>query len=485
MSKPLRVFYRKGLLIPHSRNMRALWNSYKRGHRQICLSGNRGCGKTIDLLLYAIDKMRKIPNFRVNWYRTEYSTIATTVVETMEHDVFEYPLGDSRNRHPKNPFYLSGGIERPRRLVWDNGSSMRFIGLDDKKKTRGMAADLSILNEGTRELTSEAWVEMGAIQAAGRAGAWIVDGEPFSQRILDTNPDSPLHWIYKLFRKDTNTDTLPDVGTYPLGEKLWLGFSTTDNPLHTDENGVINALGRKKDEDLIKTYPEGFERLRMVYSQWCAALGLVYSGYKPDVYEIDMNPKDFADDSTWYMGLDLGGTDPFAACFVNVDGDGNQKLFREIFLSQCLLDDIETRMWHIIRDIIGIGQSELTIVSDTNVPEFIQRFRENGWHVIEAEKGAGSIIDRVDLGKKTINAGKLRVAKDSLLERDPNYKGPQGFKEEVLGYAYHPEEKQELLKNPNLPIDKNDHSMNAWEYLNKHITGEPTPYDYTSKVIRF
>lgn len=465
----LKVYYKRGLLIPHSKNMRALWNSPKHGHREICMSGNRGCGKTIDLLLYAIDKMVSIPGFRVNWARSEYSTIATTVIETLEHDIFEYPMGDSRNKHPKNPFILRGGTERPKLLEWDNGSRMRFIGLDSKTKTRGMAADLNILNEGTREDTSAAWQEMGAVQAGGRARAWFVNGKPFSQKITDTNPDSPIHWIYKLFRKDTGTDELPDIGTYPMGEKLWLGFSTIDNPLHTDRNGKINELGIQKDADLVATYPEGFERLRMVFSQWCAAIGLVYSGYKPDVHEIDMGVEDFDAGSRWYMGLDLGGTDPFACVFVNVDQNGTQRIYKEIVKSQCLLEEVEADMYDVL-SLIGESQQNLTIVSDTNVPEFIKRLRKNKWRVIEAEKGKGSIEDRVDLGKRTIGNNKLYINKNSLMSRDQKYGGPQGFKEEVLGYTYYPEEKQLFMKNPNVPVDKNDHSMNAWEYLNKYLT---------------
>ena len=142
----MRYYFKDSLLISKSNRARALFSSYKRGYRQVCLSGQRGCGKTVDLLLYALWLIKKNRNFRVNWARSEYSTIATTVIETLEQDIFKYPLGDSRNKHPKNPFRLIGGTERPKRMAFDNGSSLRFVGLDNKSKSRGSAADLNILN---------------------------------------------------------------------------------------------------------------------------------------------------------------------------------------------------------------------------------------------------------------------------------------------------------------------------------------------------
>ena len=472
--------YRKGIA-NNSSVSRALFNSWHEGHKEVCLSSGRGCGKSVDLILYALHLMSWIPKFRVVWARTEYATIKSTIIETLQHVIFRHPMGDSRNIDPRNNYILHGGVRRPSSLeIPANGSEMSFIGLDTKSKTRGLACDLGILNEGTREETDEVWGEMGAVQSGGRGGAWWVKGMPFNQLITDTNPSSPYHWIYKLFRS-SNKDKC-DVGIYHLPEdRLWLGYDHTDNPLHRNVDGTLNDIGKQKVYDLERFYQAGFDRQRMVYHQWCSAEGIVYSGYKPEVHEVEMHASDFASDSSWFIGLDLGGTDPFAFCLLNFDSKGTQRIFKEGVRSQCLLEDVENDML-ISLGAARIGKEDVTVVSDINVPEFIKRLRANGWNVIEAEKGPGSIESRVDLGKKTINTDNLYVNKASLLETDKNYKGPQGFKQEVLGYQYHPEDKQAKMKNPNVPIDKNDHSMNAWEYLNKHLVKETGYYDYTPRV---
>lgn len=477
MAQPLQFHYQGSLLPPRSQNSKRLFTSWQNGIKEVCLSGGRGCGKTIDLLLYALRFCRRVSGFRIVWARSEYATIKTTVIPTLEHRIFKYPMGDSKNKHPMNPFILEGGTNSPKRLLFDNKSEIRFIGLDSKSKTRGLECDLAILNEGSREDTSEAWGEMGAVQSGGRGGAWYVKGNPFNQLITDSNPDAPTHWIYKNFRNENPDDN--DTGIYDFGDKLWLGYTDTDNPLHCNEDGSINELGKQKKEDLLRFYKDGFERQRMAFHQWVAAIGMVYSMWEPDTMEVKMDKSDFKENSKWYMGLDLGGTVPFAACFVNVDQKGKQKMYKEIVKSQCLLEDVEAEMTEIIGD-IGLDKKGLTIVSDTNVPEFIARLKKRGWNVIKAEKGPESIVSRVDLGKKTIRNGDLEVNIQSLLKKDHRYDGPQGFKEEIRAYAYYPEDKQASLKNPNLPMNKNDHSMNAWEYLNKYLTKPKVSGDFQS-----
>ena len=457
-NRKLKYHYRDDLILPQSPKVKRLFRSWQDGHREICISGNRGCGKTVALLLYALSFMRRIPNFRVVWARSEYSTIQTTVIQSLEHDIFKYPLGDKQNRHPKNPFYLSGGTERPRALVCDNGSSMRFLGLDTKSKTRGLAMDLGILNEGTREQSSQAWSEFIATQAAGRAGAWYVNGKPFSQIITDTNPDSPYHWIYKLFRSENPDDD--DVGIYDFDDKLWLGFDNTDNALHVDENGDLNDLGYQKIDDLLRAYPPGFDRQRMAYHQWVAALGVVYSMYQPTVHEVPMSRDDFGEDTRWTAGIDFGGTSPFAFG-LRAYNDGVYRTFKEVIKSQCTIDEVIQDIDALLKR-YNVAKTQLKRVHcDTNVPGFTKAMRQAGYPMKEADK---DILAGVDHKKTLIGNNKFFINTNSLEKRDPHYDGPQGFKEEVTVYAYLPEEEQEKSAKPNHPVPKNNHFCDESRY---------------------
>ena len=393
MAKSIILPYKDDLIIPDSDNAKALFTSWQCGIKHICLSGGRGMGKSVDLILYALHLMSVIPRLRVIWCRTEYSTIRTTIIKTLQNVIMKYPLGDSRHRHPKNPFTLHGGVKRPSSLELDNGSEMEFIGLDIKSKTRGLEADIGILNEGTREETDEAWSEMSAVQAGGRGGAFFVDGMPFNQVITDTNPDAPTNWIYRLFRSENPDDD--DVGIYNFGERLFIGYTHTDNPLHRNADGTPNDLCEQKVSDLEKAYhKDTFDYQRMVLSQWCAAVGLVYSMWNPDAYIVPMHASDFALDSSWYIGIDLGGESPFAFCLVNKDANGIKRIFKEGVRSRCLFSEVEGDMLNAL-SVAGITKSDVTLVSDTNIPSFIRELRQNGWHVIEAEKGPkGSIESR-------------------------------------------------------------------------------------------
>ena len=452
--------YHDHLLRSDSLVARTLEASHHYGYKEVCLSGNRGSGKTIDLALYALRRILETPFLRVVWVRPEYSTIKTSIIETLQYDIFKYPLGDSRWRHPKNPFWLQGGVNKPEMLSFLNGATMRFFGLDDLSKTRGVAADLVILNEGTRVETSAAWGEFGATMSGGRAGRWFVNGQRFNMLVTDTNPSHPFHWIYKLFRGH-NPDA-DDVGIYTHDGKLYLGYTHSDNPLHRNPDGTLNALGDQKVEDLLRYYPVGADCQRMVWSQWAAAEGAVYALWQPAVHEVLMSRDDFPSDTLWHIGVDHGGgPSPFAVSLTGQNGNVF-RTYKEFGMSRCTIDAVIQRLDGYL-EAWGVPKSAIdTVWADPSGASFNQSLAEAGYPVVP--KVDTDIIGGIDSVKQLISEGRYFVNTNSLEARCPFYEGPQGWKEEVLAYQYLPVDKQSTAASPDKPIDRYNHWMDDRRY---------------------
>ena len=449
----MNFYYRQNLLVPYSENTRRFFASWQNGIRTVCISGGRGKGKTIDVCLYLLKHTNLTPGMQVVVARSEYATIAGSIIKTLQERVFKYPLGDSRNRHPKNPFTLVGGVDRPSVLRFDNGSEWRFIGLDDKTKRSGTECDIFWLNEGQREETSEVWGHMGGTLAGGRGGNWNVRGTRFSQMIADANPDSKFHWLYKAFHDDEDN---PLIDT-----ELWLEFTHHDNPALTEKPGsTLNADGEQTVKDLLNFYPPGFERQRMVWGEWCAAEGIVYSMYDPKSHEIAMQRRDFGADTKWQAAIDHGGTSPFAFMLTG-QNENTFRTFKEIAMSRCTIEEVIARTDALLERYSVPKENLENLFADTNVPGFNKALREAGYPVVEADK---DILAGVSTVKHVIGDNRYFINKNSLDDRDPNYDGPQGFKEEVLGYAYLPKDKQETSAKPNHPVGKRNHWCDALRY---------------------
>lgn len=99
-------------------------------------------GKTVLMWLYLLGLCKRIPGFKIRVARTDYSVIGGTLLHTLQDRVFEYPLGDSKWRHPLNPFFLIGGMNTPRRILFQNDAEISFMGLRDPEQVRGAEFDI-------------------------------------------------------------------------------------------------------------------------------------------------------------------------------------------------------------------------------------------------------------------------------------------------------------------------------------------------------
>ena len=334
------------------------------------------------------------------------------------------------------------------------------MGLRDPEQVRGIECDLFWLNEGTTERTQAAWRAAGGSAAGGRGGNWYVNGQPFRQLITDTNPGPPHHWIYRNFHPD---DSRPD---YVPVDKLWLPFTHIDNPALVDEYGNPNAVHRLTIEDLERAYGKtGFDAQRMIWGGWSAAEGLVYSMYSPKDHEEEMRIGDFPSDTIWGLAQDHGGggeRSPFAVALI-AETDGVYRVFKEMLMLNCTMADVIAKL-KVNLDTWRVPLRKIDMmVADDNVPAFNLELREAGFPVTKADKlDKRAILNEM---KQVIRDGRFFVNKSSLDERVPFYDGPQGVKEEILSYAYKSPEDQIGSRNPDIPIEENNHSLDAIGYF--------------------
>ena len=371
-------------------------------------------------------------------------------------------------------------MNSPKRILFQNKSEIRFMGLRDPEQVRGIECDLFWLNEGTTEKTQAAWRAAGGSAAGGRGGNWFVNGRPFRQLVTDTNPGPPFHWIYRNFHPDESRPA------YVPDDKLWLPFTHIDNPALVDAHGNPNAVHRLTIDDLERAYGRtGFDAQRMIWGVWSSAEGVVYSMYSPSDHEEEMVIDDFPSDTEWHLYCDHGGggvRSPFAIGLVG-EIDGKYHLFKELVLSNVTMAVVIERLKESLKG-WGVPQRRISsMVCDDNVPAFNMELREADFPVHEADKkDKRGIIGHV---KDIIRDDRLLVNKSSLESRCPFYDGPQGVKEEILSYAYLPLEEQLSQRKQDIPIEENNHSLDGLGYLLFHHRGGRYIPRETGLVVRF
>ena len=306
----LHIAYASNFIVPHSRNCDLLWSSFVKGKRQVCLSGPRGSGKTSLVWPYILEWCAEWAGFTVIVAREEYSSIVDSMLETLNKHVLKYPFYD-----PRNPWVCDGGANYPRRLIFKNGSSIRFMGLRDPEKLKGKEPDIFWHNEASRQLSQKPWTLVSGSQSGGRGGTWKRHGRPFSQIVADTNPDAPTHWLHKYFHDADGVDE------HVLKRRLWAEFKLTDNAAYSDDGENLNTLGKEAYEDLLADHPPGIDRDRYVFGLWVAAEGAVFSNFDFRKHVITQLPELYGEHWTHYRGIDFGDDDPFVCLWSSLNRD--------------------------------------------------------------------------------------------------------------------------------------------------------------------
>ena len=359
-------------------------------------------------------------------------------METLNEHILKYPFYDEEN----NPWRVDGGMNRPTKIIFRNGSIIRLMGLKDPEQVKGQEPNIFWHNEASREKTPKPWILISGSQVAGRGGNWMRHGRPFSQIIADTNPDAPSHWLWKFFN-DTE-GIRQDV----LQRRDWIEYKLEDNPAYSDDGVTRNALGEEAYEDSLADHPPGIDRDRYVFGIWCAAEGAVLQNFDFRRHVIETLPDMRGDHWLHYRGIDFGDDDPFVCIWSSLNKDnGNLITHREWRKTHTDLDDHAEAIFGNSHE----DKYEWTVADSAHATER-RHLRKLGIKTMPSFK---DIREGVRLMKKRISNNQWHIFKNLLIERDHRLvrKGePLSLLDEIGGWTY--PEKKTGSDNDDLPDKK-------------------------------
>ena len=451
---------RQPWIMPENPNMISLMSDIMNARvPELLVSGPRNCGKSWIISQCELSLAEKYGGIQILNLRHEMSAMGA-LLSQWDQDILKYGLDDRRNPFT---FHHSTKKEPRTHILFENGSKIIFAGMDKPNKALGTAIDFAWYNEVQLEENQTHWSAILGAMEGGRAGNW--PGGKYLA-VADMNPTHEFFWAY-LRAHPKDEDVEPAMKHYRVRHIDHPHFYVW--PLQKWTNKGQDTL-----DGLDRAYTVGtFDHMRNVLGEFCAAEGIVYSMYKPHLHEVNMSRDDFGSETEWQMAIDHGGTSPFAIMLTGQNGD-NFRTFKELGMSHCTIDEVIMKTDALL-DRYRIPKPEIcNLFADTNVPGFNQALREAEYPVREADK---DILAGVSEVKTVIGDNRFKINKNSLEERDPKYDGPQGFKEEVLVYAYLPKEKQETAAKPDHPVPKRNHWCDGLRYklygLRKNVVNFP------------
>lgn len=240
------------------------------------LAGPADTGKTFALCLKVHLCACKYPGASIAIVRRTQTSCYNTVIRTFTERI----LGPDPTKWPCIPY---GGMNRPERFNYDNGSVIFIAGLDKPSRLLSSEFDVVAVSQ-TEEISLSAW-EMLLTRATGRHGAM-----PYAMVCGDANPASNTHWI--LSRRN--------------GGRLKLFESThKDNPQLWDAEKQEWTRDGIKRRDRLRSL-SGARYQRLFLGLWAPPEGAIYDCFEHDRHVV----KSFDVPGFWPRAV---GIDPFGA----------------------------------------------------------------------------------------------------------------------------------------------------------------------------
>jgi PBSX family phage terminase large subunit len=317
------------------------------------------------------------------------------------------------------------------RFEYSNGSILAYGGMANEEQREQIRSigqdgglDIAWMEEATR-FTEDDFNEL-LPRMRGKAAPWRQIG-------LTTNPDTPYHWVYQRLIRG--------------GEAKVYTSGARDNPYNPAD--YLDALDKLT----------GPLRDRLRDGKWVQAEGAIYPQWDATVHLVDPFPIP----AGWrrFRSVDFGYTNPFVCQWWAVDPDGRMYLYREIYQTQRLVEDMARRIVS-----LSEGESLEATVADHDAEDraTLERY---GVPSRAAQKDVSVGLQAVAARLRPAGDGKPRlyVLRDALVEADPRLvaaKLPTSTEEEVPGYVWQQAPEGRAAKEE--PLKVNDHGMDAMRY---------------------
>ena len=486
-------------------------------HTEVLWEGGVGTGKTFQLCIFLVVLCRIFPGIRILLVRQTRISLNDSVLETLEEEVLGqgHPACTPERNRANRPAYVwpdartvVDGIE------YKGRSRMVLGGMDKPERFMSTQFDVIAFVEAT-EGHSKAW---GQLSTRTRRYHITRFGKPWSLQIADCNPAGARHWLN--LRADEPVEIKDESVLKRLGITAEQARETNamhrikthikDNPKFWDaEAEDWTDQGAAYMVTLYKLPPD--QRKALLDGLWTNQTGQVYSIFKHEKHVVNGRLVERKDDyrkwwlepagkpifgvqpllepdfearpvSYFVIGNDWGyEPDPGVCHLYAIDEHGRAFMVMEWYQTNVLMDDwckriIELQRKYDVRAIVTDGPQERV---DTLNQMLGGKLNDRGEPIaIKGEKKPGSILAGIDIvrfamGDDATGEPKLRFFSGALQNSASDYllkhHAPTDTLKEFDGYVYH--ERNDDKPNKPLPLDKDNHGMDAMRYVMMHLFG--------------
>jgi phage terminase large subunit len=342
------------------------------------VQGGQGAAKTFSILIIIANHARSCPNKEIFIASQELTKMRITIIKDFVKILKAIGIYDDRN-------FIAGTLYR-----FENGSFIKFIGLDKEDLGKGLRSDLVFVNEANKT-TFETFREL-----TSRARRVIVDfnpnGEFWAHTELMSREDVDFLVLTFLDNEFLSREERYEIELYKKK-----AYHNPDLEVYDTEDNVKNKYWRNK---------------------W-VIYGLGQVGTSPNrifFWEEIADEKYLSLDAVRYYGVDWGTVDPWGIIECKYY-DGALYFHEKNYASENeIKEHLKAEEWDIIArghdpddpdnegGIVKFMFNKLQIpkssyiVCDTNRPMKIMALHKGGWeYAIAAPKPPGSIIDGIDL----------------------------------------------------------------------------------------
>lgn len=332
----------------------------KKNNRYVFLRGSSRSGKTIAALQHIIIEAITRPNISITIARATQVSIKNTI------------LIDFKELLESMDIFYKGTLNKvDMTYTFDNGSVVRFIGLDDTTgKLRGLKSTIVMIDE-INTIDRNSFIQLDI-----RCEEYIIGAY---------NPEVEEDWWGFDYEKKKNAELI--ISTFK------------QNPFLEDNVRQSIMDLKHTDYDLYLIYAEG----KVV----------------PPREKIFVQPETFNEPpkniKQSYIGLDWGFGNDEAGC-VRVDVDGDNRVFvKQLIYDVGLTND---DLVYLLQE-RGVDKS-IEIIADSSEPKSIEELRRKGFKIRGVKKGSGSVL----YGIQKMRTYKIFIDEGStdLINEYKNYK---------------------------------------------------------------
>lgn len=394
---------------------------------EACVHGPVRTGKTRGLLELAYVAGSNYPGARILFVRKVRATMAQTVLQTWEDEVFpaEFLTGCSRSH-----------VEEYR---LPNGSVFIPGGLDNTDKIMSSEYDWIFVFEATD--IDERDRQNLLTRLSGHA-------IPYHRLVMDCNPKHPGHWL----RVAMDKGVVKEFKSTLKDNARWFNWDTQEwTPDGIAYRAVVDRL-------------TGIERSRKRDGLWVGAEGVIFDEWDEKVHVVRRKDMPEGWEHWWRVeAVDFGHEEPFVYGLWAVDPDGRMYLEREYVAARKSINKHAIELLKLREPYAERGLIQFTIADHDKSEQAV--LEENGIDCMNADKPkGGDWVGHLTSVKNRLRPAddghpRLFVLEDALVSRCPVLEAqgkPCGLREEISQYVWKPPAEGQPSKER--PLQVNDHS---------------------------